>query len=368
MDVTGVCWLRQKTSIDKGWILKGTASMKKMTMMVIVAMVGTGIAVRAQAPAQVSPATAEVQKATEPQAPTPHAEAAPASVFPAMNPKNFTSDSPTTAVVNEFLKSVWGYNENLSWRVEAIQKTPAPGVVRVVVFIANATQPGKVTRNEFFITPDGKHAIADAVIDFGAKPYADRRQTLQERANGPAEGAAGKGFLMVEFGDLLNGKSKEAHDTIANLVKDFPQARLVFENLPPADSPYAFRAAAEGVCVRKAKGDAAYFTYVQAVYDKEQGLTATTLGPVLNAAVTAAGADPASIATCADSQAARDEVNESIALGSAVGIDQSGVLVVNGRVLPPTSVPFETLKSIVAYQAQLDGIAVHVQPTLSTLK
>jgi hypothetical protein len=31
-------------------------------------------------------------------------------------------------------------------------------------------------------------------------------------------------------------------------------------------------------------------------------------------------------------------------------------------------VPYETLKQIVAYQAQLDGINVQVQPTLSTLK
>lgn len=342
--------------------------MKMMKWMVGVAVLGTGIAVRAQAPAQASPATAELQTATEPQAPEGHAGVAPASVFPAVNPKNFTADSPTTAVVNEFLKTVWGYNDNLSWRVEAIQKTLAPGVVRVVVFIANTTQPGKVTRNEFFITPDGKHAIADAVIDFGAKPYAERRQTLQESADGPAEGAAGKGFLMVEFGDLLNAKSKVAHDAVSNLMKEFPQARVVFQVLPPADSPYAFRAAAEGLCVRKAKGDAAFFTYVQAVYSKEQGLTSTTLGPALDSAVTAAGADAASIIACANSQPARDEVNASIAAGSAVGVDQSGVIVVNGRVLPASSVPFETLKRIVAYQAQLDGIPVHVQPTLSTLK
>jgi hypothetical protein len=44
------------------------------------------------------------------------------------------------------------------------------------------------------------------------------------------------------------------------------------------------------------------------------------------------------------------------------------VLIVNGRILPPANVPYDTLKRMVAYQAQLDGIDVHVQPTLSTLK
>jgi predicted DsbA family dithiol-disulfide isomerase len=82
----------------------------------------------------------------------------------------------------------------------------------------------------------------------------------------------------------------------------------------------------------------------------------------------AAGADPKTVATCAESQAAKDDVKESMALGAEVGIDRAPVLVVNGRVLPLTSVSYETLKQIVAYQAQLDGIVVHVHPTLSTLK
>jgi len=42
--------------------------------------------------------------------------------------------------------------------------------------------------------------------------------------------------------------------------------------------------------------------------------------------------------------------------------------VVNGRVLPPLDVPYDMLKRIVAYQAQLDGISVKVQPTLTNLK
>jgi protein-disulfide isomerase len=346
--------------------LKGIQRMKKFGWIAVVVMVGSGMMARAQAPAQVSPATAEAEQVGQPQAPTPNA--APVNPFPPVNPKNFTADSPTPAVVNDFLKTLWGYNDGLTWSVEAIQKTPAAGVVRVVVLIANKAQPGKLGRNVLFITPDGKHAIADAVIDFGSTPYAERRKVLQDQAKGPAVGAAGKDLLVVEFGDLLNARSKDANDAIENLVKDFPEARVVFENLPPNDSPYASHAAAEGVCVREAKGDAAFFTYAQAVFNTQQGLTAATLEPALSAAVTAAGADPKSVLACADSNAAKDDVKASVALGAAVGIDQSGVLVVNGRVLPISSMPYETLKKIVAYQAKLDGITVHVQPTLSTLK
>ncbi len=85
------------------------------------------------------------------------------------------------------------------------------------------------------------------------------------------EGAASKDLLIVLFLDLLNARSKEAQDVASNLVKDIPQARLVVEYLPADGSPYAMHAAEEGVCVRKAKGDAAFFTYGQDLYTQAEG-------------------------------------------------------------------------------------------------
>jgi protein-disulfide isomerase len=337
--------------------------MKKIACMAVVAMIGSGVSMRAQAAPEVSPATAEAQQA---QAPTPYVVVT--NPFPPVNPKNFTVESPSVDEVNQFLKSVWGYDTNRIWSVAAIKKTAAPGVSRVVVFVASKQDPTKVSRNEFYVTPDGKHAIADAVIDFGAKPFDARRTTLQAKADGPAEGAAGKDLMFVEFGDLLNGRSKEAQDTINELMKSFPEARLVFENLPAEGSSYSFRAAAEGVCVRKAKGDAAFFTYVQTMFEKEKGLTAATLGPALDASVTAAGADPKAVATCAESQSAKDDVDASVALANDVGIELAPSFVVNGRAIPTAGVAIDTLKQIIAYQAQMDGLSIHVQPTLSNIQ
>jgi protein-disulfide isomerase len=348
-------------------MVKEARSMKTMAMMM--AMVGVGATGWAQTPAApvVPRATAEAAQVAEPQAPAPH-PATPVDPFPPVNLKNFTADSPTTAEVNGFLKAVWGYDENRVWSVAAIQKTQAPGVARVVVFAADKTHPDKVSRNEFFITPDGKHAIAGGVVDFGEKPFEQRRDLLQQEANGPAEGAAGKELLLVEFSDLLNGRSKEAQDVVDNLVKDIPQARVVVESFPADGSLYALRAAADGVCVRKAKGDAAFFAYTQAVYSKQKGLTPTTLQPALDAAVEAAGADAKSVAACAVSPATKADVEASIALATKAGVDGAPALVVNGRVLPPTDVPYDMLKRIVAYQAQMDGIHVTIQPTLSNMK
>ncbi len=340
----------------KGWRMKMTMKQWLPTAALTMMIAGTAAA---QAPA-----------AAAPQAPTPQPQAVAApTAFPPVNPKNFTADSPTVGDVNSFLKSIWGYDSSRTWEVAAILKTSAPGVAKVVVFVSESGQAGGPKTTVFFTTPDGKHAIADQVIDFGATPFEDNRKVLAERADGAAKGATSKSLEFVEFADLQCPHCKEAQETMANLAKDFPEAHIVFENFPIAEiHPFAYRAAAEGVCVRKAKGDEAFFTYAASVYDKQAGLTAESADATLAAAVTAAGGDPKATAACADEPATRQAVDASIALGKDVGVDQTPLLFVNGHALPITAIPYETLKKIVVFQATQDGVAVHPQPSLTSLK
>jgi protein-disulfide isomerase len=336
-------------------------------------VLGVAMAVSAVAPmvAQAKAAPAKVPQtkvqsaAPEPQAPVAQAQAV---KFPAVNPKNFTAASPTTADVNAFLKAVWGFDTGRVWEVAAILKTQAPGVAKVVVLVADESQPGKVLPTVFFTTPDGKHAISDNVIDFGPKPFEETRKTLQAEATGAARGAKSNDLMLVEFADLQCESCKDAQDKMDNLAQDFPQARIVFENFPiEARHPFALRAAEDGVCVRKTKGDAAFFSYVQAVYAKQAGLTAQSVDETLKAAETEAGADPAAVAACAAAPETKAAVEASLKLGEDVGVSQAPTLAVNGHLLS-LALPYETLKRIVAFQAEQDGITVHLQPTLTTLK
>jgi protein-disulfide isomerase len=305
------------------------------------------------------------------QAPAPAAKAAPAPLqlnsldpssrpdpFPPVNPKFFTASSPTVDTVNSFLKTLWGFDANRIWRVGAIQTTAAPGVSKVVVFVSDRSPNAKVQTMAFFVTPDGKHAIADSsgVISFGAMPFAENRKLLQSRADGASRGAANKDFLMVEFADLQCPHCKEAQSTMEQLAKDFPNARIVFQSFPLAEiHPFAFKAAAYGYCVQKQKNDA-FFPYAAAVFDTQTALTAETGDETLKNAVTKAGLDPAAIDACANTQAVKDQVNASIKLAEDAGVDQTPVLAVNGHLMPLTQIPYETLKTIVAYQATLDGV------------
>ena len=317
----------------------------------------------AQPPAAPTPATSapssQVPSFLAPPGATPPAPAAPVDPLPKADPKFFTASSPTTATVNAFLKQIWGFDADRIWRVMAIQTTAAPGVVKVVVFVTEKSPNAKVQSTTFFITPDGQHAIGDSagVVPFGPTPFAAVKEMLKTRANGAARGPAGKDLLLVEFADLQCPHCKDAQPTMEKLAKDFPKARIVFQNFPLTEiHPFAFQAAAYGACIAKQSSDA-FFTYAQAVYDTQGALLPDSAEQTLKNATTKAGADPTAIAFCANSDAAKAEVNQSTALANELGIDSTPMLSINGRLIGLASLPYETLKSLIQFQAELDGVS-----------
>ncbi len=319
------------------------------------------------------PSAPQVQGAAKPAAAAPAGQApaaAPAPLklyslnsetqadpFPAVNPKNFTADSPAVATVEGYLKTMLGFDPNRIWRVVAIQKTASPGVSKVTVLISEHAPNAKVQTAIFFVMPDGKHMLAgDSITPFGAEPFASTRALLQARADGPAKGSASKDLMLVEFSDLQCPHCKDAQATMTRLEQDFPKARIVVQPYPLVEiHPYAFEAAAYGVCVAQ-KSPEAYFTYAQAVYNTQGALVPASAEQTLKDAVAKAGQDPAAIASCAAGEAAKAEVNKSIALGNDVGVEQTPMLAVNGRLIAFTSIPYETLRQLIVYQATLDGV------------
>ncbi len=311
----------------------------------------TPSAASSAAPAGQSPA---------PEAPKP---VPPPPAFPLIDRANFTATSPTADTVNAFLKASWGYDANRLWQVQGILKTPVDGLSRVVVLFeekgAAQQQPQSLS---FFVTPDGNHLIAgEQVLPFGAEPFAAARKTLQTRADGPAKGATEKNLEIVEFSDFQCPHCKDAQPTVDKLLKDFPSAHFVYQNYPLASiHPQAEKAAEYGVCVAKVGGNEAFFKFANDIFTNQLKLTPEGAADALKASATAAGQDPAKIAACADLPEAKAAVDASSQLAHDLGITQTPTIYVNGRGLPIGGIPYDLLKQIVAYQAQLDGVPVQM--------
>jgi protein-disulfide isomerase len=283
---------------------------------------------------------------------------APVDPFPPADPKYFTAASPTVETVNSFLERTWGDDPDRRWRVMAIQPTTAPGVSQIIVAVTGRSSDAKPQAITFYVTPDGQHAIAagSGVVPFAANPFAAARDLLKQSANGAARGAASKDLLLVEFSDLQCPHCKEAQATMDQIVKDFPDARVVFQLLPLTEiHPSAFKAAAYGVCAQK-QSDAAFFNYADEVFKTQDALTPATDDTVLKAAAIRAGLDGSAIAACADTQATKDVVNADIKLANDAGVNQTTpTLSVNGRMLP-VGIPYDSLKRLIVFQAKMDGV------------
>ena len=305
-------------------------------------------------------ASAQTQVPAAPaQTPTAPAPVA-APAFPKPDPQYFTASLPTKETVNAFLNASWGYEEARIWQVQAILKTPVDGISKVIVFVGDKTGKEKPSALDFFALPDGKHIITgDQIVAFGATPFADYRAQMQQKANGPYRGAAGKDLELVEFADFQCPHCKEAQANMDKLLVDFPKARVVYENDPiPSLHPQAVTAASYGVCVSKLGGSTAFFSFASVVFEGQDGLaTADGATLTLNSAVTKAGLDPVKVAACAATPETKADVDASTKLASDLGIGQVPTLVINGREVPANA-PYETLKKIITYQAKLDGITL----------
>jgi protein-disulfide isomerase len=304
------------------------------------------------APKEVPPA----QTQAAPAAPAPTGEA---PKFPAPDPKNFTATSPTTAQVNAFLTASWGYDENRVWQVQAITKTQVDSVSKVVVYIGDKTGKEKPTALLFWMMPDGKHIIAgEDMYPFGSNPYEEYRTKVQAGADGPWRGSADKTLEMVEFADFECPHCKVAQANMEKLATDFPKARIVFQNYPlESIHPQAKVAAEYGVCVAKSGGNHAFFLFADSVFNAQEGLASTDGAQLtLKSAASKAGLDPEKVAACAADPATAAEVDKSVALARDLNINQTPMLLINGRQVPVAGLPYETLKKIVEYQEKLDGI------------
>ena len=296
------------------------------------------------------------QPRPEPGAPAPSA----VPVFPKPNPADFTASSPAKDVVDSFLQANWGYDEDRMWQVQAIQKTPVEGLSKVSVLVADKGPKPQIIQMDFFVLPDGKHMIyGNQMINFGAHPWAEIRQQLQQSASGPYRGSADKSLEIVEFADFQCPHCKAAQPNMDKLATDYPKARIVFQVLPiPSIHPASVNAAEYGLCVSKLGGSSAFFQFAAAVFDGQDGL-ATPDGATLtlNSAVIKAGLDPAKVAACAATPEIKAAVDASVKLATDLGITQAPTLMINGF-QTQANAPYEVLKKIVEFQAKADGVAL----------
>jgi len=254
---------------------------------------------------------------------------------------------PSEATFNEFLKKMFGWNSNLTWKVVEIQPSEAAGISEALV-IFNTPQGQQQQR--IYVTGDQKHAFTGEIVPFGADPFAAARQALKD-AGGPSRGSKDATFTIVEFGDLQCPACKQAQPNIDKLMEEEPKARLVFQNFPLSSvHKWAMTGAKYVDCLYRVNNDAAV-KFIGLVYDHQAEVSEQNLDQMLKGYAKEAGGDPDAVSVCVAKPETEKRVRESMALGEKVGVSSTPTFYINGRRLVGfgNGVPYEVVKEMVDF-------------------
>ncbi len=254
---------------------------------------------------------------------------------------------PTPETVNTFLKRMFGYDPAVTWQVLEIKPSTIPNVTEVVVRLGNDK-----TATRLFVTPDGRHAILGEAVPFGADPFAEVRAQLAQRARGRSRGPATAAVTVVAFEDLQCPSCRQAHPILQKLLAEFSNTRFVFQHFPLTSiHKWAFRAAVVSECVA-GEGDAAFWKFVDTVYEHQGEVTDANAEQKLLAYAVASGADAASVRTCAAGPQAAARVAASLELGHSLGVSATPTVFINGRkVTQFGAIPYEKLRALMQFEA-----------------
>jgi len=260
---------------------------------------------------------------------------------------------PSEATVEGFLKQMFGWNQELTWKIADIKPAEAQGVSEVTA-IFNTPQGQQVFR--IYVTPDQKFAFTGDMVPFGADPFATARADLKA-ANGPSHGPADPAVTIVEFGDLECPACKAAQPNVGKLMEEEPKARLIFQNFPlETIHKWAMLGATYVDCVGRENNDALW-KFIGTVYEHQGEITPENAAAKLKEYAKEAGANPDTVSACAAKPETEKRVRESMALGEKLGVTSTPTFFINGRKVVGfgNNTPYEVVKAIVDFNVKSAG-------------
>jgi len=261
---------------------------------------------------------------------------------------------PSEATVNSFLKQMFGWNQELSWRIAEIKPSEAPGIAQVAV-VFSTPKGEQVTR--IYITPDEKYAFTGELVPFGADPFAKTRADLST-ANGPVKGPKDAVVTIVEFGDLECPACKAAQPNVMRLMQEEPKVKLIFQNYPlETIHKWALIAAKYVDCLARANNDVA-LKFIDTVYEHQSEVNEQNVDQMLKGYVKQVGGNPDEIAACVAKPETEKRVKDSEALGEKLDVSSTPTFFINGRRIvgfASSGAPYDAVKQMVDYDVANPG-------------
>jgi protein-disulfide isomerase len=258
-----------------------------------------------------------------------------------------TGTLPSEETVNGFMQQTFGYQPQLTWKIMSIKPAPAEGLAEVDLVI---TGPQGVQPTRFYVTADGKHAVAGELMPFGAHPFAATANEVQKGATGPSRGPADAPVTVVEFSDLQCPHCKETQPVLEKLLGEDKNVRLIFQNFPLPSHDWSSKAAAYADCTGRTSHED-FFKFVDGIFAAQTDITASNADTKLTEIADKAGLKGSEVAACASKPETTARVEQSVALGKKLEVNSTPTLFINGRKIPG-GIDYDNLKKLTDFAAK----------------
>jgi protein-disulfide isomerase len=271
------------------------------------------------------------------------------SAKPSSSASSSNGSLPSEATINSFLKEMFGWNQELTWKIADITPSEASGITQATVIFST---PKGQQATRIYITPDQKYAFTGDLVPFGADPFANTRQELKG-ISGPVHGAQDAPITIVEFGDLECPACKAAQPNITKLVEEEPKVKLMFANYPlTVIHKWSMTGAKYLDCLGRENNDAVW-KFIATVYEHQSEINEQNVDQMLKGYVKDSGGNPDEVAACVAKPDTEKRVNDSVALGQKLDVNSTPTFFINGRRVVGFSspqTPYDAVKAMVDYE------------------
>jgi protein-disulfide isomerase len=226
-----------------------------------------------------------------------------------------------------YLRHVYAFGPDVDLVVGPLHEVGASGVMETTVSV---TVSGNHEDAPMYVTKDGKYLLRGELSELAKDPLTDARQKLQIK-NAPALGPANAPITMVEFSDFQCPVCKALHDSLRDMLPNYPQVKVVFKDYPlEAVHPWARTAALAGRCAYDADPKSFWKLY-DLLYDNQDIISAENVWIKMNDYAAQLGLNAESFKACLASPQAAAEVDEDVANGKLLEVSSTPTIFVNGR-------------------------------------
>ncbi len=229
--------------------------------------------------------------------------------------------------IEAFLRTFYALGPEIKITVGIPKEFGASGILEAPIDVKTPEGDEKI---RMYITKDGRYLFRGEINDLSTDPLADNVKKIQT-ANSPVLGNPSAPITVVEYSDFECPVCRNLHDSIRNLLPNYPQVKVIFKDYPiEAIHPWARTAALAGRCAYQ-QDPKAFWKMYDSIYDGQDLISASNVYEKVLDYAGKAGLKQEVFKTCMSSPEAAQAVDASIANGNLLEVRSTPTLFVNGR-------------------------------------